>query len=101
MKNPMGKTRATHRPYAIFKAGSTEYRVVKTNQLPKNETKNPYAIWKVDARSPMTYGKWEGARDAYKRDILNNFTLVKASPEFAEAYPELQVYDELLTIYHE
>ena len=97
----MGKTRKTHEPYAIFKAGDIEYRVVKTNQLPKNEVKNPYAIWKVDARSPMTYGKWECARDTYKRDVLNNFTLVKAVPEFLEAYPELQVLDEHLTIYHE
>ena len=94
MRNPMGKTRKTHEPYAIFKAGGMEYRVVKTNQLPKNEVKNPYAIWKVDARSPMTYGKWEGARDTYKREVVNNMQLTFASDEFLAAYPELTVIPE-------
>ena len=66
MANPLGKTRDTENPYAIFKLdnsaiGPIELRVLKTYKLPKNEADDRYGY----------------------------HTLTYASPEFQEAYPNL------------
>lgn len=83
-KNPMGKTRDVDDPYAVFKFGSIEIRLLKTYQLPKNEEKNIYAWWFVAAKSPMTYGRWEYG-DTYKREVLP-LRQIASSPEYDQAY---------------
>ena len=88
MKNPMGKGRSVENPYAIFRIHDFEIRVLKTYQLPKNE--KGLARWFTVARSPMTFGGWEYG-DTYKAEVVDNFRLIEATPEFREAYPELLV----------
>lgn len=83
-KNPMGKTRDVDDPYAVFKFGAIEIRLLKTYQLPKNEEKNIYARWFTAAKSPMTYGSWEYG-DSYKREVIP-FEQIASSPEYDQAY---------------
>lgn len=67
--NPFGKTRDKDRPYAVYISpnGQWEWRVTKTYKHPDNEVKDPYARWMVWARSPHTYGGYEGG-DTYARN---------------------------------
>jgi hypothetical protein len=62
------KTRTLDDPYAIFVAGSWEWRVLKRYQNPENESANPYAAWFCAVRSPLTYGSWDYG-DTYIADI--------------------------------
>jgi hypothetical protein len=62
------KTRTLDNPYAIFVAGSWEWRVLKRYQTSENEKKNLNAVWFCAVRSPMTYGSWDYG-DTYIRDI--------------------------------
>lgn len=92
-KNPLGKGRDVENPYATFMAGDFEVRVLKTYKLPKNEADDQYARWYTVAKSPMTHGSWEYG-DTYRKEVINNFRLTYASPEFVEAYredPKLQL----------
>ena len=84
-KNPLGKGRKVENPYAIFKLGDWEIRILKTYRLPKNETTNQYAAWYTAAKTPHTFGFWEYG-DQYIREIKDNFPLVEASDEWKEAY---------------
>jgi len=84
-KNPLGKGRKVDNPYAIFKAGDFEIRVLKTYKIAANEKADPYARWYTVAKSPMTYGSWEYG-DSYARDIIDHFTLADASDAWREAY---------------
>tara|TARA_R100001594_G_scaffold35310_1_gene64694 strand:- start:269 stop:589 length:321 start_codon:yes stop_codon:yes gene_type:complete len=84
-KNPMGKTRDVNKPYAVFRLGLLEIRVLKTYQLPKNEEKNMFARWFTAAKSPMTYDRWEYG-DTYKREVVDSFEQVASSPEYDQAY---------------
>ena len=97
MANPLGKTRDTENPYAIFKLdnsaiGPIELRVLKTYKLPKNEADDRYARWYTAAKpsciSDATNGSWE-FDDTYRTDVIGYYTLTYASPEFQEAYPNL------------
>ncbi len=83
--NPLGKSRDIEDPYAIFTAGGFELRLLKTYKLAKNELKDPLVRWHTVGRSPMTYGSWEYG-DIYRSEVLNNFHLTYASPEFMDAY---------------
>ncbi len=93
MANPLGKTRDTENPYAIFKLdnsaiGPIELRVLKTYKLPKNEADDRYARWYTAAKSDATGGTWEYG-DTYRTDVIGYHTLTYASPEFQKAYPNL------------
>ena len=88
-KNPLGKSRKVENPYATFMAGEFEIRILKTYKQARNETKDPYARWYTVARSPMTYGSWEYG-DTYRKEVTDNFRLTYASPDFAEAYPDIK-----------
>lgn len=68
MKNPFGKTAKIDSPHMIFKAGSWEWRVLKTYQTPEKEAQNPYARWFCAVKSPHTYGDWEYG-DVYVSEI--------------------------------
>ena len=101
-RNPLGKTRDVENAYAIFMArarvgpdssGDFEIRVLKTYKIAKNETDDQYARWYTVAKSPMTYGSWEYG-DTYRNEVINNFRLTYASPEFIEAYrddPQIRI----------
>lgn len=86
MPNPFGKSRPVDKPYAIYESprGWT-WHVCKTYKSPESEAKDPYARWFVWAKSPMTYGSFEGG-DTYRRDVMNLGRLVAADPEWIKAY---------------
>lgn len=84
-KNPFGKSRPQTAPYAIYRAGNMFWHVCKTYKAPENEAKDTYARWFVWAKSPMTYGNFEGG-DTYAREVVFNGTLVAAEPEWIAAY---------------
>tara|TARA_R100001143_G_scaffold58781_1_gene56902 strand:- start:48 stop:329 length:282 start_codon:yes stop_codon:yes gene_type:complete len=86
-RNPLGKTRKVEDPYAVFKLGAWEIRILKTYRLPKNEKTNQYAAWYTAAKSPHTFGSWEYG-DAYIQEIKDNFPLVESSKEWKEVYQE-------------
>ena len=83
MANPFAKSRPTMRPYAIYRAGDLVWHVCKTYKTPANERKDPYARWFVWAKSPMTYGDFEGG-DTYRAEVLRGGWLVAAEPEWIE-----------------
>lgn len=59
MKNLQNKTRDVEKPYAVFRAGNWEWRVLKRYQSRDAEKKNEYARWMCAVKSPHTYGSWE------------------------------------------
>jgi hypothetical protein len=60
MKNPCGKQRPVENPYAIFHSeDGWEWRVLKKNQAPDVEAKNPYASWLCAVKSPHTFGGYD------------------------------------------
>jgi hypothetical protein len=69
-KNPFGKSRPATQPYAIYRAGDLVWHVCKTYKQPKSETGDLYARWFVWAKSPMTYGDFEGG-DTYASEVRN------------------------------
>ena len=96
-KNPLGKGRDVESPYAIFKAGDFEIRVLKTYKLAKNEPGDKNAKWYTVAKSPMTYGSWEYG-DTYRKEVIDNFQITYASPEFIEAYQNQFLAGEFRTL---
>lgn len=89
MPNSFRKSRPVEEPYAVFEGyGGWEWRILKTYKQPSSEAKDPYARWFVAARSPLTFGSWD-LGDTYRSEILKNGRLVKAEPEFYEAYREV------------
>lgn len=85
MPNPFAKTRPVTSPYAIYKAGDFTFHVCKTYKTPASECKDAYARWFVWAKSPMTYGSFEGG-DTYRSEIVGFARLVAATPLWQEAY---------------
>ena len=83
-KNPFGKSRSQLNPYAIYAAGDWTWHVCKTYKSPESEAKDVYARWFVWAKSPHTYGSFEGG-DTYRAEILQNAKLVAAEPDWLEA----------------
>ena len=67
-RNAEARTREVEIPYAIFKMGEWEWRVLKRYQTRENEAKNKYAIWFCAVRSPFTNFSWEYG-DTYVNDI--------------------------------
>jgi len=96
-KNPFGKSRPADQPYAIYRAGDMVWHVCKTYKLGQNE--DTYARWFVWAKSPMTYGSFEGG-DTYAVEVKRYGQLVAADPEWQAAYdtrPVPTVTDYLAT----
>ena len=85
MPNPFAKTRPTNSPYAIYRAGDMVWHVIKTYKQPSSEAKDPYARWFVWAKSPMTYGDFEGG-DTYRQEVMRYGTLVAADALWQAAY---------------
>ena len=85
MANPFAKSRPVNQPYAIYRAGDMTWHVCKTYKTPANERGDMYARWFVWAKSPMTYGSFEGG-DTYASEVRNYGLLVAAEPEWREQY---------------
>jgi hypothetical protein len=62
------KSRPANNPYAIYRAGDMTWHVCKTYKTPASEAKDQYARWFVWAKSPMTYGSFEGG-DTYAAEV--------------------------------
>jgi len=84
MANPFAKTRSVDKPYAIYRAGDMTWHVCKTYKTPASEAKDAYARWFVWAKSPMTYGDFEGG-DTYAAEVRRYGHLVAADPMWLEA----------------
>ena len=85
MPNPFAKTRPASAPYAIYSAGDMVWHVCKTYQTPQKEAQNQYARWFVWAKSPFTFGSFEGG-DTYRSEVINYGRLVAAEPEWQDAH---------------
>ena len=86
VKNLFGKSRKVEDPYATYKLGSWEWRVLKTYQRKDKEDTNQYSRWFVAVRTPMTYGSWEMG-DTYIKDIMEQKPeLIQATNEWRETY---------------
>lgn len=83
MANPFAKSRPVTQPYAIYRAGDMIWHVCKTYKTPKNEATDAYARWFVWAKSPMTYGEFEGG-DTYRAEVIRYGRLVAAEPAWLE-----------------
>lgn len=68
-KNLCAKTRPVDRPYEIWERPGWVYRVLKKNQNPEAEAKNPYALWFVSCDSPWVDDE---RGDTYAADIKNS-----------------------------
>jgi len=68
MANPYGKTQKKETPYAIYKDGDWEYRILKLNQKPEKAATNKFASAFCAVKSPMTYGEFD-LGDTYLDDI--------------------------------
>jgi hypothetical protein len=86
-KNPFGKGRKQDAPYAIYAAGSFEWRILKTYKQPANEAKDAYARWFVAAKSDHTWGSFE-LGDTYRQEVLRYGRLVAAEPEWLASMQE-------------
>jgi|TARA_R110000868_G_scaffold48344_2_gene157099 hypothetical protein len=84
MPNPFGKTRAQEKPYAIYKQGPFEYRVLKTYKMPKSEAKDIYARWFLATKGPHSMGFELG--DGYAKDIRDNSELILADTDWLDHY---------------
>jgi hypothetical protein len=85
MANPFAKTRKTDNPYAIYRAGGIEWRVIKTYKMAKSEAKDPYARWMVAAKSDATFGGYDMG-DTYASEVKAYGRLVAAEPGWLETY---------------
>ena len=85
MANPFRKAAPLDAPYAIYRAGDFEWRVLRTYKQPSSEAKDQYARWFVAAKSDATYGSFEYG-DTYKREVVSYGRLVAATPAWQEAY---------------
>jgi len=81
-RTPFGKSRPVEKPYAIYKIGDLEYRVLKTYKHPKNE--DSYSRWLVAGKSSNTFGSWEYG-DMYCSEV-KNLPLVLADEGWLEFY---------------
>ena len=86
MKNLFGKSRTVDNPYAIYRLGNFEWRVLKTYQRKDKEDANQYARWFTACKSPMTYDSWEYG-DVYINEIKDvGAKLIDSTPSWKEVY---------------
>jgi len=85
MPNPFRKTTCVEKPYAIYRAGPMEWRILKTYKMPANEAKDAYARWFVAAKSPATYDSWE-LGDTYAQEVKRYGQLIDCTKEWMEHY---------------
>ena len=85
-KNLFGKSKEVESPYATYKLGDFEWRILKTYQRKDKEDTNEYARWFTVARSPHTYGSWEYG-DMYIKELMSiEPELTQATPKWRETY---------------
>ena len=93
-RNLFGKSRPKENPYATYKLGSWEWRVLKTYQRKDKEDTNQYSRWFVAVRTPMTHGGWDMG-DTYVNDIMGqNPELIQATDEWRDTYG-IQLHDRM------
>lgn len=80
--NLFGRRRPITAPYAIYKSGDWEYRVLKTYKRVDREDK--YSAWYCGVKSPYTGGSYE-LGDVYA-DEVRQLPLVSAEDSWREAY---------------
>jgi hypothetical protein len=85
-RTTFGKTRDQAKPYAIYRAGDWEWRVLKTYKHSSAELKDPHARWFVAATSPMTPDGSYELGDTYAAEIKKYGQLVLADDEWLEQY---------------
>jgi hypothetical protein len=85
-RTTFGKTRDQAKPYAIYKAGGWEWRVLKTYKHSSAELKDPHARWFVAAISPMMPDGSYALGDTYAAEIKKHGQLVLADDEWLEQY---------------
>ena len=68
ISNPWGKMRPKENPYAIYRAGGWEWRVLKAYQNPAKELNNRFARWYCFVTTPMCPAGEYG--DTYVNEVL-------------------------------
>lgn len=66
------KSRKTENPYAVFRAGDWEWRVLKRY----GKSEKPYARWFTAVSSPYTFGSFD-LGDTYVADVVRHGQLVE------------------------
>jgi hypothetical protein len=90
MKTKFGKSRKPDNPYAVYKCGGWEWKVLKTYQRPDKEQENPHARWFCFVTSPdCPYGEYG---DVYVSEILNIAYLEKSELGWQQAYDQYGDY---------
>ena len=74
-KNLMGKSRKVNDPYEIYVAPGWEWRILKHNQSPEGEAKNPYASCFCAVQGSGTFGGYDMG-DTYIKDFTSYGTLL-------------------------
>jgi hypothetical protein len=86
-KNAFAKSRPATQPYAIYRAGDHGLARMQDLQAgPKSETGDMYARWFVWAKSPMTYGDFEGGDTYAQRSPDATVRLVAADLAWLDEY---------------
>ena len=88
MINKFLKTTTPDKPYAVYRKGDFEYKILKTFQLSKNENNNPDAKWESICKSPFTHGNWERGY-LWVNEFFSNDPkpqLVECTKEWKEEY---------------
>ena len=87
-KNPCGKRRSPDNPYEKWVSfdGSWTWLVLKKNQSPEMEAKNPHASWYCMVVTPHT-GPRGDIGDTYCSTIKDNATLVYQDPVITPRKP--------------
>ena len=85
-RTSFGKARTKDKPYAIYRAGGWEWRVLKTYKHSSAELKDPMARWFVAVTSPMMHdGEFEMG-DTYAAEIKQHGQLILADDTWLDEY---------------
>ncbi len=82
-----GKSRTAEKPYAIYRAGDWEWRILKTYKHHDAERDDQYARWFCAVKSPHTFGCFEMG-DTYAVEVARFGNLHEATTEWLAAYPD-------------
>jgi hypothetical protein len=87
-KNLKGKTRKVNDPYEVYVAPGWEWRVLKHNQGPEGEAKNPYASCFCAVKGSGTFDGYDMG-DTYIKDFTSYGHLLSEDEKVAHlARPE-------------